>query len=203
MPQILLQNQKFSYSIIRKPIRSLRLRLNDHHSLTVSCPRHVSNQTITNFICQHTSWIIKNSSKVTPKVHLTPTQLTRQKIRAHQLITAELEKLVQKYHFFYRRVSVRNQKTRFGSCSPSGNLSFNWRIAFFPPAKFRHILLHELVHLTIKNHSPRFWAALAAYDPRWRQNRKWIKTKTSNSYSPTPSIGPCSVKKPRARINLS
>lgn len=91
------------------------------------------------------------------------------------LIKVELDNLKKKFGFEFNRVSLKNQKTRFGSCSSKGNLNFNWQIIFFPPEKFRHILLHELTHLDIKNHSKKFWDQLNIYDPNSKINNRWLK----------------------------
>jgi len=80
-----------------------------------------------------------------------------------------------KYDFKYSRVSVRNQSSRFGSCSGSNNLNFNWQIILFPLPIFQHILLHELCHTIVKNHSVKFWNLLAQSDPDWRPHRLWLK----------------------------
>ena len=82
----------------------------------------------------------------------------------------------QKFLNYPAKISVRNQKTRFGSCSSKGNLSFNWQIIFFPPTKFHHIILHELVHLRIPNHSKNYWHTLSLLDPNYKSNNKWLKT---------------------------
>jgi len=94
---------------------------------------------------------------------------------ALKLITSTLSDLSSQFDFKYGHVSVRNQSSRFGSCSSRGNLNFNWQIIFFPPEKFRHILLHELTHLAIKDHSKKFWSQLSLYDPDSRQNNHWLK----------------------------
>lgn len=94
---------------------------------------------------------------------------------ALKLITSTLSDLSSQFSFKYGHVSVRNQSSRFGSCSSRGNLNFNWQIIFFPPEKFRHILLHELTHLDIKDHSKKFWAQLSLYDPNSRLNNVWLK----------------------------
>ena len=91
------------------------------------------------------------------------------------LIKNEIEKIKKNHPFKYRTITVRNQKTRFGSCSSTGSLNFNWQIIFFPKDKFRHILFHELVHLKVKNHSKVFWQTLAVYDPDWQTNNLWLK----------------------------
>lgn len=95
------------------------------------------------------------------------------------LIKVELDSLKQEFGFEFNRVSLKNQKTRFGSCSSQGNLNFNWQIIFFPPEKFRHILLHELTHLDIKNHSKKFWDQLNVYDPNSKINNRWLKEQGS------------------------
>lgn len=94
---------------------------------------------------------------------------------ALSLIKNQLLLLKRQFGFNYGRVTVRNQSSRFGSCSSRGNLSFNWQIIFFPPDKFRHLLLHELTHLDIKNHSSKFWYQLTQYDPDAKANNLWLK----------------------------
>ncbi|MCL4384120.1 M48 family metallopeptidase [Patescibacteria group bacterium] len=98
---------------------------------------------------------------------------------ALKIIKTELYRLQKIHHFTFHRITVRNQSSRFGSCSASGNLSFNWQIIFFPEAQFRHILLHEAAHLTHHNHSRAFWQLLASYDPEWRLHRLWVKKEGS------------------------
>lgn len=98
---------------------------------------------------------------------------------AIKLIKQELKNLSTQFDFHHGLVSVRNQTSRFGSCSFHGNLSFNWQIIFFPKAIFRHILLHELTHLAIKDHSIKFWHQLSVYDPNSKENNHWLKKEPS------------------------
>lgn len=94
---------------------------------------------------------------------------------ALKLIKKELVNLSKSFNFKYGKVTVRNQSSRFGSCSAHGNLSFNWQIIFFPYPQFQHILLHELTHLDIKNHSSKFWNQLTIYDPKCKYHNLWLK----------------------------
>lgn len=94
---------------------------------------------------------------------------------AQKLIKQEVARLSHLHSFKVGRISIKNQKSRFGSCSSQGNLNFNWQIILFPLPIFTHIILHELTHLSIKNHSSKFWNQLALYDPNWRSNRLWLK----------------------------
>jgi predicted metal-dependent hydrolase len=103
--------------------------------------------------------------------------LLNQKLRplALKLIKSELSELSALHGFKHGKVSVRNQTSRFGSCSFRGNLSFNWQIILFPHAVFSHILLHELTHIHIKNHSVKFWTQLSVYDPKYKTHNFWLK----------------------------
>lgn len=74
-----------------------------------------------------------------------------------------------------RGVSIRNQRSRWGSCSSSGNVSLNWRLVLMPPDLQNHIILHELAHLVHMNHSPAFWDLLASWDPQSETNQKSLK----------------------------
>jgi len=94
---------------------------------------------------------------------------------ALKLIKKELVNLSKIFNFKYGKVTVRNQSSRFGSCSGHGNLSFNWQIIFFPYLQFQHILLHELTHLDIKNHSSKFWDQLKIYDSKCKYHNLWLK----------------------------
>jgi predicted metal-dependent hydrolase len=72
-------------------------------------------------------------------------------------------------------VSVRNQRSRWGSCSRSGRIALNWRLLQMPDAVREYVLLHELMHLREPNHSPRFWALVDAVCPAHREARTWLK----------------------------
>jgi predicted metal-dependent hydrolase len=94
---------------------------------------------------------------------------------ALNLIKENLKDLSQQHGFLYNSISVKNQSSRFGSCSSKNNLNFNWQIIFFPYLVFRHILLHELTHLSIKNHQKEFWQQLSYYDNDCDKNNKFLK----------------------------
>ena len=76
----------------------------------------------------------------------------------------------------YGRVAIRDQKTRWGSCSRAGNLNFNWRLALAPPAVLDYVVVHELAHRVEMNHSARFWRVVARYCPAYGAHRLWLRT---------------------------
>lgn len=75
----------------------------------------------------------------------------------------------------YNRLTVRGQKSRWGSCSPRGNLSLNWKLLLAPEPVIDYVVIHELAHLREMNHSRRFWQLVAEYCPGWRQPKKWLR----------------------------
>ena len=92
-----------------------------------------------------------------------------------------------------RRVSVRNQRSRWGSCSRSGTISLNWRLIQTPESIRDYIILHELMHLKEMNHSDRFWSRVEEVCPGWREAEHWLREAPeawSGSESPLDSLFP-------------
>ncbi len=80
------------------------------------------------------------------------------------------------------RITIREQKTRWGSCSGKGNLNFNWKLIMAPPPVLDYVVIHELCHLWEFNHSPRFWALVEKQMPDYRAWRKWLKDHAEDLY---------------------
>ncbi len=76
----------------------------------------------------------------------------------------------------YGRVTIRDQRTRWGSCSAAGNLNFNWRLLLAPPEVREYVVIHELAHRTHFNHSAPFWEVVAHYCPDYARHRAWLRT---------------------------
>lgn len=74
------------------------------------------------------------------------------------------------------RVSIRDQKSRWGSCSASGDIRFNWRLICAPPAVMDYVVAHEVAHLVHLNHSPAFWRVVSSLCPDWRRHRGWLRS---------------------------
>lgn len=88
------------------------------------------------------------------------------------------------------RVSVRDPRSRWGSCSSSGTVSFSWRLVMAPEPVLRYVVIHELVHLREPNHSPRFWHALSAALPGWRDQADWLRDHGDEVQRFRPRLGP-------------
>ena len=79
------------------------------------------------------------------------------------------------YGFVYGRVAIKEQKSRWGSCSRKGNLNFNWRLLLAPLPVLDYVVVHELCHLRELNHSPRFWSLVARGCPDYAAQRRWLR----------------------------
>ena len=80
----------------------------------------------------------------------------------------------------YGKISIRDQKTRWGSCSSEGNLSFNWRLILAPPDVLDYVVIHELCHRKEMNHSKEFWALVESLMPDYKERRKWLRENGKN-----------------------
>jgi predicted metal-dependent hydrolase len=94
---------------------------------------------------------------------------------AGDYIRARLQELSVLHQLSYQKVSIRSQKTRWGSCSSTGNLSFNWRLIKTPKFVIDYVILHELTHTQIMNHSKNFWLQLKIRCPDYKQAMDWLK----------------------------
>jgi predicted metal-dependent hydrolase len=95
--------------------------------------------------------------------------------RAMAQLPAELLALAERHGITVTRVSVRNQQSRWGSCSRRGTISLNWRLVQTPPYVREYVLVHELMHRRELNHSARFWRHVAAACPRYVEARRWLR----------------------------
>ena len=90
----------------------------------------------------------------------------------------------------YARIAVRDQRTRWGSCSTRGTLSFNWRLVLAPPEILDYVVVHELLHLREPNHSPAFWGLLDQHRPGWRAQAEWLRVHANElqAYAPATAV---------------
>jgi predicted metal-dependent hydrolase len=100
----------------------------------------------------------------------------RMRAVARRQLGSELETLAVRHGLRVARVSIRNQRSRWGSCSRGGRIALNFRLIQMPPWVREYILLHELMHLRQPNHSRRFWSLVESVCPAFREAERWLKT---------------------------
>jgi predicted metal-dependent hydrolase len=97
------------------------------------------------------------------------------KRRAYEKISQRVEWYAQKNGFEYNKINITNAQKRWGSCSHRGNLSFSWRLIMAPLPIIDSVVVHELVHLEVKNHSKTFWNKVGNLDPEYKEHKSWLK----------------------------
>lgn len=176
---------ELTYRIVRSERKTLSVSIQPDCTITVRAPRSVSDSQIRRFLIEKQHWLItkyleaKQKQETIPCSDLIDTQraaLTRRYIDAAK---EYFPKRVAYFHQFtggtYSRITIRDQKTRWGSCSSKGTLSFNWRLMLAPPAILDYVVVHELCHLRHMDHSPAFWQAVGEVFPDYASARKWLR----------------------------
>ena len=97
------------------------------------------------------------------------------KEQAYEVITEHVKQYAQQYNFMPKQVKINSAKTRWGSCSPNGTLNFTWRLVMAPLDVIDYVVVHELAHLRVKDHSRKFWSLVESIYPEYRKQRKWLK----------------------------
>ncbi len=94
---------------------------------------------------------------------------------AMKIINDRVEYFSRQHGFRYEKIRITSARTRWGSCSSRGTLSFTWRLVMAPLEIVDYVVIHELAHIRIKNHSPIFWAEVARLMPAYKQSKDWLK----------------------------
>jgi predicted metal-dependent hydrolase len=97
------------------------------------------------------------------------------KERAFEIISACVADYSARYGFSPKQVKITSAHTRWGSCSPNGSLNFSWRLVLAPMDVIEYVIVHELAHLRVKNHSKRFWKVVESILPGYRLQRQWLR----------------------------
>ena len=123
------------------------------------------------------AWIEAQRRRQVPRLGLDRLAVSESaaRIDARRLVSAIAEKEAEELGVAYQRIRIGGQRTLWGSCSLGGTLSFNWRLVLAPPEVLDYVVVHELCHLRVRDHSRRFWALVEGCRPRWREQRNWLR----------------------------
>jgi len=146
----------------------------------VTVPRNVNEDIIERFILEKSQWIINKLEyfrSISGQIFSRDSKkdYAEYKIKALILAQKRIEYFNNIYDFKFNKISIKNQKTRWGSCSKKGNLNFNYRIALLPEKLADYIIIHELCHLKELNHSQKFWNLVAEIMPDYLDRRRELK----------------------------
>ena len=168
-------------TVIRSNRKSLSLQIRPDGSLLVRAPLKLPEKEILKFIREKSDWIEKHLQKV-ESANRAAEEAPLSMEDIHELAEQALGELPIRVRFFaekmgvtYGRITIRNQRGRWGSCSSAGNLNFNCLLMLSPPEVQDYVIVHELAHRKQMNHSAAFWEEVEKVLPDYRQQVKWLK----------------------------
>ena len=167
-----------NYKILRSSRKTIAIQITPEGEVLVRCPSRMPKWQIQQFVDGKKSWIEAHLQKIASR----PVQpkLTQQELKA--LAKQAAKDLPERAARFaplvgasYGRITIRAQRTRWGSCSGKGNLNFNCLLMLAPEAVRDYVVVHELCHRKEMNHSARFWQQVEWILPEHRDSKKWLK----------------------------
>jgi predicted metal-dependent hydrolase len=162
------------YFIRHKRARRYLLRLDPDGRVRVTIPRGGSLHEAKAFVSRHRPWIEQQRSRLTAGP-ASPDHVGALKARARDELPARLLEIASELGLRVTRISIRNQRTRWGSCGRDGHICLNWRLVLMPAWVRDYVLVHELMHLERLDHSPAYWRLVAAACPSYRDARAWLR----------------------------
>ena len=177
-----MKAEKITYFLERSRRKTISLRIGEDGSLLVRAPQWSSRREIEAFIEEKKDWIEKTRSEVLSEREKAKDQgfLTDREIRA--LAQKALKVIPERVAYYaplvgvtYGRITIRNQRTRWGSCTAEGNLNFNCLLMLAPPEVLDSVVVHELCHRLEMNHSRRFYAEVHRVFPDYDRAHAWLK----------------------------
>ena len=172
-----------TYTLVRSRRKTISIVIKPSGEVEVRCPNRCSKREVDAFVASKEDWIRKHLETIAarPKAEV----LTAAELRT--LADDAAEKIPERVRFFaqqmgisYGRITIRSQKTRWGSCSAKGNLNFNCLLMLMPQEVQNYVVIHELCHRKELNHSAAFWSEVEKYCPDYRTHRKWLKDNGSS-----------------------
>lgn len=169
-----------TYELTRSKRKSIAVQIKGDGRIIVRAPLRMADRDIQRFVASKSEWIAKHLSIIQQRQQPSEATLTMEQL--HQLADAAKQDIPRRVARFaalvgvtYGRITIRAQKSRWGSCSGKGNLSFNCLLMLCLEDVRDYVVVHELCHRKELNHSPRFWAEVEKVLPGYRIQRKWLK----------------------------
>lgn len=179
--EIKLHEKKVEYTLkMSKRARRMRLAIYGSGDFVVTVPHAASELVIEQFILRKSQWVLDKLAYFKQFSGRIFTKNTKQEFSLHKesalvLAVERMAHFNEIYQFKWGKVTIRNQKTRWGSCSKKGNINFNYKIALLPAHLTDYIIVHELCHLKEFNHSRNFWSLVAQAVPNHRESYNELK----------------------------
>ncbi|HSC49814.1 MAG TPA: M48 family metallopeptidase [Gaiellaceae bacterium] len=137
----------------------------------------MSQAAVERLLAEQRPWLERQRRRQVPRLGLERLAVSESEARiaARELVSALAEEEAAELGVDYRQIRIGSQRTLWGSCSPRGVLSFNWRLVLAPFEVLDYVVVHELCHLRVLDHSRRFWKLVESRRPAWREQRDWLR----------------------------
>lgn len=173
---------EFIYEVQKSFRRSISIHVSDDKKIIVKAPFGMQVHTIENFLREKRSWILKQFERIGDQEkavqaagYFSEEELKECRKRAKKIIPERVEHYAKLMDVSYGRISIRLQKSRWGSCSSKGNLNFNCLLVLMPSEILDSVVVHELCHRKQMNHSRKFYDEVLRIFPDYRKCEKWLK----------------------------
>ena len=181
-----IQLDGISCALVRTARRTIAIQISADGSVTVRAPRRCGRAAIEQFVMEKQGWILKKRAELQERFReqkeqaaclprLSEAEYRRYREQAGKVLAQKAEQYAGQMQVTFGRITVRDQKTRWGSCSAKGNLNFNWRLILAPEEVLDYVVVHELAHRKEMNHSRRFWKLVEEVLPDFAVRRSWLK----------------------------
>lgn len=173
-------------TVIRSNRKTIALEVKPDLTVTIRVPRYMPEREIRRFLREKETWIKKHVEQQRQRNEryeaqgckpLTNTELNELAEKAVAYIPQRVAYFAGQMGVTYGRITIRNQKTRWGSCSSKGNLNFNCLLMLTPPQVIDYVVVHELCHRKEMNHSKAFWNEVEQVLPDYKESREWLRDK--------------------------
>ncbi len=171
-------DKEWNVQVIRCRRKTVGIRVTEDGNVVVRAAPRVSMAEIRRILEKKRAWIEKARARVLAREEipkLAAAEVEALADRALEMIPPRVKAWAGKVGVSYGRITIRNQKTRWGSCTSKGNLNFNCLLLLCPEEVMDYVIVHELCHRKELNHSARFWAEVERVMPDYRERRRWLK----------------------------
>ena len=171
-----------SVLLVRSSRKTLAVQIRADGTVIARAPLRMPKDRILCFLSEKASWIRMQQGKMQERekmrqqarIHLDAAQEKELRERAKSVLAQRTAYFARQIGVTYGRITVRDQKTRWGSCSQTGNLNFNFRLILAPLEVLDYVVVHELCHRRQMNHSTQFWQEVAQVLPDYRKRKAWL-----------------------------
>ena len=178
------------FKVTKSKRKTISICVHPGGNIEVKAPLSITNKELQKLLEKKAKWMAEKQRDVLEKeIQKQKNNFTEEEIKAYkQKAKRQILQRIEYYSAYIpeavkiNRITIKEQKSRWGSCSSKGNLNFNWRLILAPEAVLDYVVVHEMCHLKYMNHSKAFWSEVERILPDYKDRRKWLKENGNSLY---------------------